>query len=162
MMRNHACMNPYLKNLKKVGKHMIPYLCDEYGFDFPPEEPDPVIGESVVVFVYGSLKKGYKQHAMIGQGKFLETVETAPNYLLYDLGPYPGMIEVHKGEGRKIEGEIYRLTPEEYKNLNKHVPYGFKNREIEVIGVDLPQIIALIYKQGIDRFPDCGTSWPPE
>ena len=116
-----------------------------------------------ILFVYGSLKKGHKHHSMLGKDSvFIGKVETEPDYLLYDTGPYPGMIQVKQGEGRAIEGELYRLQPKQMLALDKRVPYQFKKREIRIRGIEVGRAKALthIWDYSVDKFLDCGTSWP--
>jgi len=114
-----------------------------------------------ILFVYGSLKKGFKHNYMLGKSTFLREVETEPNYLLYDTGPFPGMIEVKEGDGRCIEGELYEVTDDCLKSLDKHVPYAYKKKEVKITGEN-KQVITHIYDQGVGRFLDCGTRWPRE
>ena len=59
------------------------------------------------LFVYGSLRRGEANHAVLGGARLVkEDARTAPGYALYDLGPYPGMIT----EGHaKVTGDVYEL-----------------------------------------------------
>lgn len=134
-----------------------------YGCDLMPEEKVQISSdESTMLFVYGALKKGYKYHdIMLGMAsKFLGVFETEPNYLLYDTGPYPGMIVVKDGEGRCIEGELYEVLPSYMLKLDKNVPYSFKKKEIKLKGIDFPKIITHVWDWSVEKFLDCGTSWP--
>jgi gamma-glutamylcyclotransferase (GGCT)/AIG2-like uncharacterized protein YtfP len=122
----------------------------------PPNEP-------ILLFVYGSIKKGHKHHGMLRGSSCLGKVSTEPNYLLYDTGPYPGMIAVKDGEGRSIEGELYLVSSETLKMMDTTIPYTFKKQEIKLITEgDLPphKIITHIYTWSVAKFLDCGQSWP--
>lgn len=44
------------------------------------------------VFVYGTLKRGGSNHALLAGQHFLGPVRTAPGFTLYALGDYPGMV----------------------------------------------------------------------
>lgn len=46
----------------------------------------------VVIFVYGTLKRGCKNHAWLKGQQFLGPARTAPGYRLISLGSYPGMV----------------------------------------------------------------------
>ena len=60
------------------------------------------------IFVYGSLKRGFSNHGLLVEQRFLATGHTQPRFKLYDLGNFPGMIEAAEG-GRSIEGEIWQV-----------------------------------------------------
>ncbi len=47
-----------------------------------------------LVFVYGSLKYGYRLHGLLSDQTALGPASTAPWYRLYDLGEYPGLVQV--------------------------------------------------------------------
>ena len=70
-----------------------------------------------VVFVYGSLKRGYALHHLLQTAQFLSTARTQPLYRLFDLGSYPGLVEWP--EGREIHGELYVVTQENLLRLDE-------------------------------------------
>jgi gamma-glutamylcyclotransferase (GGCT)/AIG2-like uncharacterized protein YtfP len=77
--------------------------------------PDPSLGMSFPLFVYGTLMRdGQRHHALAGQ-RFLGEARTEPRYALLDLGEYPGLVRREPG-GRAVCGELYevegRLLPE--------------------------------------------------
>lgn len=60
----------------------------------------------MLLFLYGTLKRGGSNHGyMLGQ-RFVIEACTQPAYRLYDLGGYPGMVAVAT-EGLSIIGEIW-------------------------------------------------------
>ena len=63
--------------------------------------------QSQLVFVYGSLKRGYKLHYLLESQLSLGNAVTQPLYRLFDLGSYPGLIEWP--EGLTIHGEVYQV-----------------------------------------------------
>jgi gamma-glutamylcyclotransferase (GGCT)/AIG2-like uncharacterized protein YtfP len=65
-------------------------------------------GATFLLFVYGTLMRGGLRHAVLADQRFLRQAVTRPNYLLLDLGAYPGMIAVPQG-GRPIPGELYEV-----------------------------------------------------
>ncbi len=65
-----------------------------------------------VIFVYGTLKRHDCRHYLLKDSIYLGEAVTEPHYRLYNLGSYPGLIEVAKGFGISIEGELYAVTPE--------------------------------------------------
>ncbi|CAM3570731.1 Gamma-glutamylcyclotransferase family protein YtfP [Vibrio aerogenes CECT 7868] len=59
-----------------------------------------------LVFVYGTLRQGESNHFLLRDSQFLGFWTTPPDYALYDLGEYPGMIP-----GREsICGEVYAVN----------------------------------------------------
>jgi len=58
------------------------------------------------IFVYGSLKSGFRNHDILGDSKFLGKVLTSyPIWDLLDLGGFPGLVE-----GKYyIFGELYQV-----------------------------------------------------
>jgi gamma-glutamylaminecyclotransferase len=59
-----------------------------------------------LLFVYGTLMRGEANHGQLGGARFVETVRTAPDFELVDLGEYPAML----ANGRdRIAGEIYEV-----------------------------------------------------
>jgi gamma-glutamylaminecyclotransferase len=60
---------------------------------------------STILFIYGTLKRGMKNHSLVAGQMFLQTANTKPFYRLLDLGPYPGLIANDK-RGLAIAGEL--------------------------------------------------------
>ena len=83
------------------------------------------------VFVYGSLKKGFGNHPYhLGKADYLGIAVTLPQYSLFSLGSYPGVIN---GGITAIEGELYDVTDQELASLDRlegHPSY-YKREEIE-------------------------------
>ncbi|WP_457563213.1 gamma-glutamylcyclotransferase family protein [Caminibacter pacificus] len=73
----------------------------------------------MIVFVYGSLKRGKRLHSYLKNAKFLgEGVTCRPYPLIVSKsGWYPYLIE--KNGGYKIKGEVYKITPKLLKILDK-------------------------------------------
>ncbi len=60
------------------------------------------------LFVYGTLKRGCKNHAQLAGQIYLGEARTATGYRLYDLGDYPGMVsDATDTEG--VTGEIWSV-----------------------------------------------------
>ena len=69
--------------------------------------------DAITVFVYGTLKRGCRNHHVLRAAEFLGEAWTEPLYLMINCGSYPGLM--HAGSARKgqaIHGELYRIdTP---------------------------------------------------
>jgi gamma-glutamylcyclotransferase (GGCT)/AIG2-like uncharacterized protein YtfP len=61
------------------------------------------------VFVYGSLKRGQPNHRLLAQAEFLACGRTQPQFALFDLGAYPGLVR-DSSAPQAIEGELYRVS----------------------------------------------------
>jgi gamma-glutamylaminecyclotransferase len=93
------------------------------------------------LFVYGTLKKGYRLHGYLENSPFLKEAQI-PNHVLLDLGSFPGMV---LGEG-KVKGEIYEVSDEVIDTLD-HVEGTptFYNRET-VTTDEGEQVFAYVYQ----------------
>ncbi|WP_428774954.1 gamma-glutamylcyclotransferase family protein [Vibrio sp.] len=91
-----------------------------------------------LVFVYGTLRQGESNHHYMQSAQLLGLHETQPEYALYDLGPYPAVIEGHHA----IQGEVYLVDSETLAELDKleDVPVEYR-REL----IDTPYGQAWIY-----------------
>jgi gamma-glutamylcyclotransferase (GGCT)/AIG2-like uncharacterized protein YtfP len=85
----------------------------------------------IKVAVYGSLKKGYGNHDWhLKDAEYLGQAETLPQYSLFSLGSYPGVI---KGGSTCVQLELYNVNEEELNNLDRlegHPSY-YQREEIE-------------------------------
>lgn len=82
-----------------------------------------------LVFVYGTLRYGECNHHLLASAQLLGRHTTDPIYSLYDLGPYPGVIE-----GRdSIVGEVYLVDEVTLKQLDllEDVPVTYRREQIE-------------------------------
>ncbi|USD64979.1 gamma-glutamylcyclotransferase [Vibrio sp. SCSIO 43136] len=82
-----------------------------------------------LVFVYGTLRQGEPNHHFLEGCELVAQHRTAPSYALYDLGPYPGLIEGQQ----EVNGEIYRISPEVLVRLDhlEDVPYEYRREKID-------------------------------
>ena len=72
------------------------------------------MSETVLVAVYGTLKRGFANHALMAQAQFLGCDKLA-QICLYDIGPYPGArLEASGG----IEVEVYAVSHRQLVDLD--------------------------------------------
>lgn len=76
-----------------------------------------------LVFVYGTLKRGYGNHRILKNSFFHGVYQTEPNFSLYD-GVFPYAFD--KG-GEEIRGELYDVDDETLHRLDmlEGVPYHY-------------------------------------
>jgi len=92
--------------------------------------------KETMVFVYGTLKQGMRNHSVIERikGEFQFPAETIGLYPMFDLGNgFPYLQDV-VGTGYIIQGEIYKIPTENMKTLDyfEGVPDLYKKGMIEV------------------------------
>ncbi len=61
-----------------------------------------------LVFVYGTLKRGGRNHRCLAGQQFLGEARTAPGYMLYSLGDYPGMVR-SADTSHDVTGEVWEV-----------------------------------------------------
>lgn len=72
------------------------------------------IKERILVFTYGTLMTGRKNHYIIKEGKCLGDAYIK-GFALYDLGEYPG---IKSEEGKTVKGELYEISEELLPDLD--------------------------------------------
>ena len=73
--------------------------------------PAAVRGEAPamsLIFVYGTLKRGYSNHSLLAGQAFEGGARTAPGFALFGLGSHPGMVE-RPGESGSVTGEVWSV-----------------------------------------------------
>jgi gamma-glutamylcyclotransferase (GGCT)/AIG2-like uncharacterized protein YtfP len=58
------------------------------------------------VFVYGTLLEGEPNHRVLKGARLVRRAHTEPAFLLYDLGPFPALVD---GGGLRVAGEVYEV-----------------------------------------------------
>ena len=101
----------------------------------------PAPGESLL-FVYGTLMRGYGLHPVLAGGATALGEGTARGRLL-DLGRYPGLVD---GAGR-VRGEVYRLDDAELLPvLDREEGYNFVRRRAIVTLAGGRRVRAWLYR----------------
>jgi len=104
--------------------------------------------DPLLLFVYGTLKRGKKNHYALVNAHYLNESYTSPDYLLVDLGTYPGMVKKPQ-EGFSVQGELFQIPYELLVELDKieDAPFLF-NLELITLA-DGSKAFAYLYKQSI-------------
>jgi len=105
--------------------------------------------EPLLLFVYGTLKRGERNHPLLMDEKYLGDTGTSPNYLLVDLGRYPGMVKKPHG-GFSVQGELFEIPYKLIVELDKieDAPFLF-NLELITLA-DGSKAFSYLYKQSIE------------
>lgn len=114
------------------------------------------------LFVYGTLKRGDCRHHLLSDQEFLGVAQTIPKYRLYDLGDYPGLIEI-ENSGMAIEGEVWRVTEDCLTILDREEGVGeglYQRRPVQLqswTGFTEPE--SYFYLQSVSEAREMGSSW---
>ena len=105
--------------------------------------------ELLLLFVYGTLKRGERNHPLLMDEKYLGDTGTSPNYLLVDLGRYPGMVKKPHG-GFSVQGELFEIPYKVILELDKieDAPFLFNLEPITL--ADGSKAFSYLYKQSIE------------
>jgi gamma-glutamylaminecyclotransferase len=109
------------------------------------------LGEKHFVFVYGSLKRGFSNHSIIQNSKFMGNTETADrNYRMFSLSYFPTVAETEK-EDFSIIGELYEVDAQTLHELDLLEGNGhLYNRKLVKVYSNLDIVEAWMYL----RVPD--------
>jgi gamma-glutamylaminecyclotransferase len=115
-----------------------------------------------LIFVYGSLKRGYALHHLLEGQAFRGPATTCPLYRIFDLGSYPGLVDWP--EGFAVQGELYEVDAECLKRLDEAegVDEGLYARRVIKLQppFDIVETVAWFWLNKVGGLRDCGTSWP--
>ena len=115
------------------------------------------------LFIYGTLKRGGRNHVQLAGQKFLAEAHTMPGYTLYSLGDYPGMI-FQPADRHGVSGEIWEVDAETLARLDEFegVPEGLYRRETVPLLPPHAQtaVEAFLYAPPVDSARHIGARWP--
>lgn len=69
------------------------------------------------VFCYGTLKRGYGNHSLLRDSKFIGEAETQPILTMVDLGSFPAVLLNSDGE-TAVKGEVYEVNEATMQQLD--------------------------------------------
>src|SRR5262245_22778676 len=69
----------------------------------------------MMIFVYGSLKRGFENHALLSAARFEGPHATARGFELFRVGRYPALVRASQG---LVRGELYRVDGELLERLD--------------------------------------------
>ena len=109
----------------------------------------------LVLFVYGTLKRGCRSHARLSDSQFIGVAWTTPLYRMYDCGAYPGLVLASDGES--VGGELYRVNAQTLAVLDEFES-AYRRMPIELIG-SVAEAWGYIYLGDVSDLPACGPVW---
>ena len=86
-----------------------------------------------LIFVYGSLKRGFYNENLLYNAKSLGKVKTVKKYpLIVTKNPHYPYLVKEEGKGHEIIGELYRVRRDELEKLDHFEGKEFKREKIRV------------------------------
>ncbi len=114
----------------------------------------------IIVFVYGTLKRGQRNHCLLQDEEFLGQARTLPRYRLYDCGRYPALVH-DPVNGVALFGEVWRVGDEVLRRMDAYegAPELYSRQEILLDSFD-PPVEAYFFNGDVAGLKDCGGQWP--
>lgn len=115
---------------------------------------------ATTVFVYGTLKRGCRNHRLLQSAVFLGEAQTRPLYRMVSCGSYPGLVHAEPLQpGQAIHGELYRVDAPLLVALDtfEDAPHEYSRDGIELEGGVTAQ--AYFYRGQSANLPPCGAVW---
>jgi gamma-glutamylaminecyclotransferase len=116
------------------------------------------MSESIYLFVYGTLKRGERNHPLLSGQPYIQPARTRPTYRLYNCGPYPAL--VHDSAGLAVEGEVYLVASSAFGQIDllEDAPRLYRLEPVALADFDRP-VFTYVYQQDVSGLTDCGPSW---
>ena len=122
-----------------------------------------------ILFVYGTLKKGYRANYLLETSNYLGVARTKPYFQLFSCFTYPAL--VRSTSGYQISGELYGVTDVQKKVIDDYegVDYGlYQPESIELEEYELLEnknlldgriVLSYIYYGNLTRWQQV-SNWP--
>ena len=114
------------------------------------------------IFVYGTLKRGCKNHRNLAGQTYAGEARTVPGFRLYSLGDYPGMA-ADPTDFEGVTGEVWEVDDDMLVQLDafEGVSEGLYRRE--PVPLEAPfaktEVHAYLYARPIEGLPMIGGTW---
>lgn len=118
----------------------------------------------MLVFVYGTLQRGRALHEHLAGQRFVGEARTQPEYRLYRIDWYPGLVEASSsGEGLAIHGEVWDVDEASMAILDRveEVDSGLYERRLIRLQkpFDQSEVLAYLYLGDVEGCSDYGDRW---
>ncbi len=117
----------------------------------------------MLVFVYGSLKRGFSNHHFLHGQPFVGEAKTTPSYRMFDYGGFPAVVPSPQN-GRSIEGELFEIDAETLVRLDwlEEIDAGLYRRGSTRLLPPMDRhgdVLIYLYERDVSQLPDAGTVW---
>lgn len=111
------------------------------------------------LFIYGTLKRGERNHRLLASESFVCEAITEPRYRLYDCGTHPALVE-DETNGRAIRGEVYLVGPATLRRLDilEDAPNLYERRPVRLQDFTAP-VWTYLYCQEVRGLAECSDAW---
>lgn len=114
------------------------------------------------LFVYGTLKRGCKNHHLIAGESFVGEARTSPGFRLYHLGDFPGMV-ADDGDTEGVTGEVWAVDELQLARLDafEGVAEGLYRREPVPLMTpfETGTVYSYLYARSVDGCRTLGPTW---
>jgi gamma-glutamylaminecyclotransferase len=115
-----------------------------------------------LLFVYGTLKRGGSNHALMAGQNFLGEARTQPGYRLYALDGHPGMVA--KSDDRDgVTGEVWSVDEDRLAELDRFEGLTerlYRREPVKVLAPFANQTVeTYIFNQSVEDRADIGSTW---
>jgi gamma-glutamylaminecyclotransferase len=115
------------------------------------------MGSAATIFVYGTLKRGCRNHSVLQSAEFLTTAWTEPGYRMVNCGDYPGLVRAEPGE--RVCGELYRVDEALLATLDEFEDAPNEYERLTIRLSDGAEAHAYLYRGDVAHLPGCGPVW---
>ncbi len=116
----------------------------------------------ILIFVYGTLKRGCSNHGELAGQRFVAEARTLPGYRLFDVGGYPGLVP-WPGDREGVSGEIWSVDPTTLARLDRFegTDSGLYSREPILLQAPYSgeTVQAYVYPGSVAGLRDVGANW---
>jgi gamma-glutamylaminecyclotransferase len=117
------------------------------------------MSNEILIFVYGTLKRGGTNHHYLDGQKFLGVARTPPGFRLFNLGEYPGMI-AYADDRDGVSGEIWSVDADCLARLDVLEGVAEGNYRRETVPLLPPfaerKVECYIYARSVEGMEDIG------
>jgi gamma-glutamylcyclotransferase (GGCT)/AIG2-like uncharacterized protein YtfP len=114
------------------------------------------------LFVYGTLKRGCKNHRHLAGQSYVDEARTVPGYRLHDLGDYPGMV-ADPTDTVGVTGELWTVDAAALLHLDdfEGIHEGLYTREAVALIAphDQLRVHTYLYARDVTAHPPLGPTW---
>lgn len=116
---------------------------------------------AITLFVYGTLMRNRRGHALLAGQQFLRAARTSPRYRMLRRNWYPCLVE--DTQGYAVEGELWQISAEAVAALDEYEGAAdlFERRPLQVEGV-AGEVVAYFFRGEITGLAECGPRWDGE
>ena len=117
---------------------------------------------SSLVFVYGTLKRGARNHRVMAGQEFVGAARTAPGFRLFALDGFPGMVP-WPDDRDGVTGEVWRVDALALQRLDafEGLAEGLYRREAIPLLAPFAEanVEAYLYARDISGRAEIGSTW---